>query len=147
LRRTLPTVLALIALVAPSGESPAAASDPDFRVIVHPEVPGTQIPRSVLSSIFLREAARWGDGIAVSPVDQSLKSPVRAAFSNVVLKTPVEGISSLWHKKMIRGITPPPVKSSDEDVVAYVAKNRGAIGYVSVGAALPTTVKSINIVD
>jgi ABC-type phosphate transport system substrate-binding protein len=145
--RTLLTVLALIALVAPTGESPAAAADPDFRVIVHPEVPGTQIPRGVLSSIYLREALRWGDGLPVSPVDQSMKSPVRATFSNVVLETPVEGVSSLWHRKMIKGISPPPVKSSDEDVIAYVAKTRGGIGYVSAEAVLPSTVKPVSIID
>ena len=36
-----------------------------------------------------------------------------------------------------KGVTPPPVKASDADVIAYVASTRGAIGYVSAGAAVP----------
>ncbi len=147
MRRTLYTVLALIALLAPAGRSPAAAADPDFRVIIHPEVKGTRIPRGVLSSIFLKEAPRWGDGLRVAPVDQSMKSEVRASFSQVVLGTPHEGVTSLWHQKMLHGIMPPPVKSSDDDVIAYVAKTKGAIGYVSATAALPTTVKLVDIID
>jgi ABC-type phosphate transport system substrate-binding protein len=147
LRRTPLILLALIALVALAGLSPAAAADQDFRVIVHPEVEGTQIPRGVLSSIFLMEAPRWGNGLRVAPVDQSMKSEVRASFSQVVLETPLEGVSSLWHQKVTRGIMPPPVKSSDDDVIAYVAKTKGAIGYVSASAALPTTVKPVTIID
>jgi ABC-type phosphate transport system substrate-binding protein len=137
----------LLVLVTVAGESPATAADPSFQVIVHPEVEGSQIPRTVLSSIFLKEAARWGDGRPVAPVDQSLRSPVRATFSEYVLNKPVDGIPALWHRKMIQGVTPPIVKSSDEEVIAYVAKTKGSIGYVSLSARLPTTVRAVSIVD
>ncbi len=146
MRRILLAVLALIVLVAPAGESPAAAES-GFRVIVHPSVGGARIPRQVLSSIFLRESARWENRLSVAPVDQSLNSPVRAAFSNDVLETPIEGISALWHRKMRSGVIPPPVKASDQDVIAYVAKTKGAIGYVSFAAALPSTVRPVDIID
>ena len=147
MRWTMLSVLVVAALVVPTGESPAAAPDANFRVIVHPEVQGTQITRTVLSSIFLKEVLRWGDGVLVAPVDQSTQSPVRAAFSNVVLEKPVEGIRSLWFNKLGKGILPPPVKSSDEDVIAYVAETTGAIGYVSAVAVLPASVKPIDVVD
>jgi ABC-type phosphate transport system substrate-binding protein len=140
------SVLVLAALVVPAGKSPAAA-DPSFLVIIHPEVEGTKIPREVLTSIFLKEALRWGDGLVVSPVDQSMQSEVRASFSQVVLGKTLEGIRSLWHQKVLHGVMPPPVKSSDEDVIAYVAKTRGAIGYVSSGTVLPATVKPVRIID
>jgi ABC-type phosphate transport system substrate-binding protein len=139
--------LGLGILAISAGERPAVAAEPDFRVIVHPSVGGTRIPRQVLASVFLREATRWGNRLSAAPVDQSLRSTVRAAFSNVVLETPIEGISALWHRKMRRGVTPPPVKSSDEDVIAYVAKTRGAIGYVSPATALPETVRPVDIID
>jgi ABC-type phosphate transport system substrate-binding protein len=144
--RCLVTVAVLL-LVTVAGESPGAAADPTFRVIVHPEVEGARIPRTVLSSIFLREADRWGNGRAVAPVDQSLRSPVRAAFTEYVLNKPVDGVPAIWHRKMIRGVRPPPVKSSDEDVIAYVAKTKGSIGYVSLSAPLPETVRTVTIVD
>ena len=83
----------------------------------------------------------------VAPVDQSMQSPVRAVFSNVVLEKPVAGIRSLWFNKLGKGILPPPVKSSDEDVIAYVAETTGAIGYVSAVAVLPASVKPIEVVE
>jgi ABC-type phosphate transport system substrate-binding protein len=144
--RCLVTV-AFLLLVTVAGESLCAADDPPFQVIVHPEVEGTQIPRAVLSSIFLKEATRWGNGRTVAPVDQSVRSEVRAAFSEHVLKKPVDGVQAFWHRKMIQGVRPPIVKSSDEEVVDYVAKTEGSIGYVSLSAPLPPTVRAVTIVD
>jgi len=147
LRCLAAAALTFLLLVTLAGESPATAADPSFQVIVHPEVEGTQIPRTVLSSIFLKEAARWGDGRPVAPVDQSLRSPVRATFSEYVLNKPVDGVQALWHRKMIQGVRPPIVKSSDADVIAYVAKTSGSIGYVSLSAPLPATVRVVTVVD
>jgi ABC-type phosphate transport system substrate-binding protein len=141
-------VVSTLAIVALAGEGAADdAAKEAFRVIVHPGVQGTQIPRHILSSIFLKEQSRWGDGRLILPVDQSLKSAVRKAFSDAILKTPVDGISSIWHGKMRSGIAPPPVKSSDEDVIAYVARTQGAIGYVSSDARLPATVKPLVVIE
>jgi len=39
------------------------------------------------------------------------------------------------------------VKVSDEEVLAYVAANAGAIGYVSSTTPLPETVKAIDITN
>ncbi len=143
--RCLVTV-AFLLLPTVAGESSGATDEPPFQVIVHAEVEGTQIPRAVLSSIFLKEATRWGNGRTVAPVDQSLRSKVRAAFSEHVLKKPVDGVQALWHRKMIQGVRPPIVKSSDEEVIGYVAETEGSIGYVSLSAPLPPTVRVLTIV-
>jgi hypothetical protein len=42
---------------------------------------------------------------------------------------------------------PPPVKSSDAEVLAFVAGMPGAIGYVSVGATIPPNVKVLAVTD
>jgi ABC-type phosphate transport system substrate-binding protein len=42
---------------------------------------------------------------------------------------------------------PPPVKTSDEEIVAFVASTPGAIGYVSSGTPLPDTVREIAVVN
>lgn len=39
------------------------------------------------------------------------------------------------------------MKASDEEILAYVARRKGAIGYVSVDARLPEGVKTVAIVD
>ena len=146
--RCLAVALALsLPAAGVAGQSPATAEDPGVVIIVSADVQGTQIPRTVLSSIFLAEASRWGDGRPVTPVDQSLRSPVRAAFTDRVLRMPLDGIQSLWHRKLIDGAKPPAVKVSDDEVIAFVARTEGAIGYVTPEAALPETVKVIGILD
>ena len=146
MRRLVLSLLA--ALILYGFVSPVvAATDASVRIVVHPQVKGTQIPRAVLSSIFLKQAPRWADGSAVLPVDQSVKSPVRSAFSNRLLGMPLMDVQIYWQRRMSAGVTPPPVKDSDEEVIAYVAANAGAIGYVSSTTPLPETVKAIDITN
>jgi len=137
----------VVASFAAAPADPAVSADAPFRVIVHPQVKGNQIPRSALSSIFLKQAAKWGDGSAALPIDQSVQSPVRHAFSNDVLQQGLVAIQVYWQRRMAGGVTPPPVKTSDEDVVAFVAATPGAIGYVSSTTPLPDSVKTIEVTN
>ncbi len=143
-RLIIPAVAAFI--LAASAHSAAAAEAP-VRVIVHPAVKGTQIPRGVLSAIFLKQAKRWGDGSAVVPVDQSIQSPVRNHFSNSLLGQTLMDVQIYWQRRMSAGQLPPPVKTSDDDVIAFVASTPGAIGYISLNANVPETVKTIEVTN
>lgn len=145
MRRALLSVLALAVLAA--GALPVVSADASFRVIVHPQVKGSQIPRSALTSIFLKQAPRWGDGTAVLPVDQSVRSLVRKSFSGDVLQQGIVEVQVYWQRKMSAGVVPPPVKTSDEEIVSFVASTPGAIGYVSAATALPDSVKAIEITN
>ena len=143
--RLLPSVLVAAALAA--GPGPAVSAAAAIRMIVNPQVKGSQIPRAVLKSIFLKQALKWGDGRPVVPVDQSVQSAVRRQFSNDVLKQGIVEIQVYWQRKIAAGQLPPPVKTSDEDVVAFVASTPGAIGYVSPTTTLPDTVREVTVVD
>jgi ABC-type phosphate transport system substrate-binding protein len=145
LRRFHPSVLVLAVLAA--GAAPVVSADAPYRVIVHPQVKGTQIPRAALSSIFLKQAPRWGDGRPVLPVDQSVRSTVRQSFSGQVLQQGIVEVQVYWQRRMAAGVTPPPVKTSDEEIVSFVAATPGAIGYVSTSTPLPDSVREIAVVD
>lgn len=125
----------------------ASIADDSFRIIVNPNVKGNQIPKAALTQIFLKQAVKWGDGAAARPVDQSLRSPVRAAFSNQVIGQMIVGVQTYWIRRMSEGVTPPPVKPTDEDIIAFVASTQGAIGYVSSTTPLPDTVKVISVIE
>jgi len=146
-RRMSNVALAALMILPLLGPVPAASADASFVVIVHPEIQGEELPKVILSAIFLRKAPRWEDGLEVRPVDQSLSSPLRAAFTAAVLDVPFNGIQRFWNDEIKKGVQPPPVKSSDQDVIAYVASTRGAIGYVSATVALPEAVKSMAVID
>jgi len=126
---------------------PVASADARFRVIVNPQVRGNQIPRAALSSIFLKRAVRWGDGSSAQPVDQSMRSDVRRAFTADVLGQGLVEVEVYWHHRMEAGQVPPAVKTSDEDIVSFVAATPGAIGYVSPSAQLPPGVREITVVN
>jgi ABC-type phosphate transport system substrate-binding protein len=140
------TVLGLLALAALAG-APLCSADNSYRVIVNPSVKGSQIPRATLSSIFLKQAPRWGDGSPVQPVDQSMRSQVRQSFAADVLQKPMVEVQMFWSRRMATGVTPPPVKQTDEEIVSYVARTPGSIGYVSADASLPETVRTVTIID
>jgi ABC-type phosphate transport system substrate-binding protein len=144
LRRVLSSFVLIAALAPAAAPSPASTA---YRVIVHHEVKGARIARGTLSSIFLKQVPRWGDGSPIFPIDQSVRSDVRRSFSGDVLNQGVAEVQLYWQRKMSTGVIPPPVKTSDEDVVAFVGSTPGAIGYVSAAAPLPESVKAIELAD
>ena len=140
-------IAGLAAIISLSAAPAALTADLAVRIIVHPQVKGTQIPRATVTAIFLKQAPRWTDGTPVVPVDQSVKSPVRSVFSNRVLGQALMDVQIYWQRKMSVGLTPPPVKTSDEDVIAFVGSTPGAIGYVSAAAAVPDSVRVIEVIN
>lgn len=115
-------------------------------VIAHASLSGGAIQRALLADIFLKEVTRWGDGRRCAPVDQSLVSPVRVAFSKQVLRRSPAAVRRYWQHKMRSGRkTPPPIKTSDTDVIAFVRTTPGAVGYVAADTDLPEGVKKLKI--
>jgi len=138
--------LAILVAVAAVSLVPASVEAADsITLIVHPRVTGARIPRAVVAQIFLRQVQAWGDGSAITPVDRSLTSDTRLAFAHDVLEMSALELRQYWTREVTRGTTPPPVKDSDEQVVAFVAATPGAIGYVAAGTTLPGTVKVLQI--
>ncbi len=79
-------------------------------------------------------------------MDLNPDSPARNKFSDEVLQRSVAAIKSYWQQLVFSGRDlPPPELDTDEDVVKYVLKHSGAIGYVSASAningAQPVTVE------
>jgi ABC-type phosphate transport system substrate-binding protein len=139
---TLATTLVL------GGAVPSPAAD-EFLVIVHPSVAGANVRRPDLAAVFLKKATRWGSGGTAVPVDQSGTSAVRKAFCDAVLGMPVGTAVQYWQKQMFGAnpLRPPAVKASDAEVIAFVEKTEGAVGYVSKTAVLPAGVKAIAVID
>jgi ABC-type phosphate transport system substrate-binding protein len=131
--------------VSSSGPLPAAEKQ-TYKVIVNAANPETTISTERLSSIFLKNVTKWANGSPALPVDQSLTSPARAAFSKVVFDQPVVAIQAYWQQEIAEGREGPPlVKASDREVAAFVAANPGAIGYVSADAILPENTRVLKV--
>jgi ABC-type phosphate transport system substrate-binding protein len=139
-------VINLVGLVLASGLDASASDAPlPFKVIVNPNVVGQALPRQVLAEIYLGTVERWGDGSLIAAVDLSSTSSVRQAFSQQALGMPVEAVRYHWMRKVAAGKRPPISKPSDEAVIAFVAAERGAVGYVSLAARVPETVREVTV--
>ena len=140
MRKLLVAAAALVLLAA----GPAAAED-GFKVVANLEVPAESLSRAQLSDVFLKRSTVFPGGGAAAPVDQAEGSPVFEAFSRDVHGKAGSVVRAFWKKVAATGRdSPPPVRRSDDEVLAFVRSTRGAIGYVS--AATPTSgVKVIRV--
>jgi ABC-type phosphate transport system substrate-binding protein len=126
--------------------SPAPARD--FVIVVHPSVQGSHIRRSVLARIYQKDVVRWGNELRIVPVDQSGQTAVREAFTREVLGQSLGEVQRFWEQRLaVNRQLPPITQASDEDVLVFVASNKGAIGYVCPGIALPPGVKVVTLTD
>lgn len=76
------------------------------------------------------------DGVKLVPIDNT---SAQGEFLGKVIKVDATKYGSIWVKKGFRdGLNPPPLKSSDAEVIAAVKATPGAVGYVT---SRPTAVK------
>jgi len=144
LRWILPLLAAALA-GALGASRPLAASPPTYRLIVNPKNDATGVDRRFVADAFLKKITRWPDGESVHPVDLSAESLARARFSEEVIRRSVPAVKSYWQQLVFSGRdVPPPELDRDEDVIAYVLRFPGGIGYVS-GAADVDRVKVVTI--
>ena len=132
LRIAVVIVLLGLVLAIPRGAVFADPLPPVYVVIVHPGNRETSFERSFLEDAFLKKVTRMPRGEVIRPVDLMPDSPVRRRFSHEVLKRPVSAVRSYWQQVIFAGRdVPPPELETDEEVVRYVLKHPGGIGYVS----------------
>jgi hypothetical protein len=130
-----------------TGDVRAVEPTGGFTLVVNASRPGS-LSRKQVSDFFLKRVSNWPDGTLVAPIDLSVASPTRAAFSKRVIGQPTEGVVRYWQQTMHSGlrVTPPLVKPED-GVLSLVKTMPGGIGYVSEGAALPEGVKTVTMAD
>jgi ABC-type phosphate transport system substrate-binding protein len=140
-RLAIPSILVLVfiaACVAMLGQQRAqAATPPPFVLIVNPENAASVADREFLEDAFLKKVTTWPNGDVIRPADLPADSPVRRAFTRAVLNRSVEAVKGYWQQRIFSGRdVPPPELESDEEVVKFVLKHAGGVGYVSGTAKL-----------
>jgi len=134
------SVAAALLAIAPSAHAQG------FKVIVNSSVSDRTLSRSKLTRIFLKQDATFPGGTPASPVDLAASSPIREAFSKAVLGRGAGPVKTYWQQQVFAGrSSPPPQKSSDAEVVAFVASTPGAIGYVASDVPLSGSVRQLQV--
>jgi hypothetical protein len=94
-------------------------------VIAHPEV---ELNSDDIRNVYLGEK-QWIGGLRLVPVSNSAIEP---RFLAEILQTDAAKFQARWVRKRFReGMTPPPTKGSDAEVIFFVRSTPGAIGYIS----------------
>jgi hypothetical protein len=127
----------ILLAVAVMAGLPALAGAADFKVIANPSVGVVAVSSEDLKSVFLGTKSSIGDGGHVSPVLEK-GGPAHEAFLKECVGKTDAALSNYYRSLVFTGKgSMPKTLSSDADVVEYVAKTRGTVGYV--GAGVSTT--------
>ena len=116
------------------------------RIIANPSVKAETISPSEIRSVFLEERNFLHDGTHVEPV-LSKVGRVHADFLEKFVGLNENDLRTYYRALVFTGRGSMPKElSTDADVVAYVARTQGAIGYVSADSSAEG-VKSLTIED
>lgn len=126
MKKLLNTCLAVMVMFV-AGQASAG-----YKVVVNASNPASSLTRKQAAAIFMKKASKWEHGTPAVAVDQVAAANARETFSKEVLGKSVSAVKSYWQQQIFAGAEVPPVeKSSDDEVIAFVKSNPGAIGYVS----------------
>ena len=130
----------LLALATLSVGAPrAAAQSGRYVVIVNPANPIRRLSQSQLSRIYLGKLQGWDINGRIEPVvvlDQKGGTPLRAQFTQDVLRKSVTEADAYWRQEIYAGRSFPPLEQSEAEALAAVRSSVGGIAYVSANADL-----------
>jgi len=105
------------------------------KVIANSSVSASTISADDLKGVFLEEKSELSDGTHVEPVLEK-GGPAHDAFVKDYLGKTDSALQTYYRSLVFTGKgSMPKAMGTDAEVVAYVAKTKGAIGYVSADAA------------
>jgi len=134
LRSVLLTACCVMALAM---TTTAAYAQDAVKVIVNSSNPIAEMSAADVSNLFLKKIKKFPGGDAASPIDHAKGSAVRAAFAKAIHGRSVSAVDTYWQQQIFGGgESPPPIKNSDDEIVAFVKATPGGVGYVSSGASV-----------
>ena len=114
----------------------------DVAVVVN-SANASDISDSEISRVFLGKLKKFSGGTSAMPVNLGVGTAARDEFESKVLSKSSSQVKAYWSKMMFSGKGKPPEEvDSDAAVIAFVAANPGAIGYVDAGS-VDATVKVV----
>ena len=129
--RTLKIQSRLVAAVVLGAGILAAA---DVKVIANASVTATAVSPEELKQVFLETKSSLSDGSRVEPVLAKGGAAHEEFLKQYVGKTDA-ALSTYYRSLVFTGKgSMPKTLTSDAEIAAYVAKTKGAIGYVSASA-------------
>lgn len=125
-------VFGVIALLCAPG---LPAANPELKIIANSTSAASDISADEFTRIFLLKTATLRNGEHVSPV-VNLSRPAYEVFLKIYVRRTDAALSTYYRSLLFTGkALMPKFVDTDAETIQYVAKTRGAIGYVSPGAS------------
>lgn len=124
--------------------SPAMSMAEDVVIISNESVPTSTLDNDDIKKLFLGKKTTWEDGTKIVFLVQE-KTEASEAFLEIYVKKSSSQYNNYWKKQVFTGKGKAPQSfSSDQELVDFVSKTPGAIGYVLDGTKLEN-VKTIDV--
>jgi ABC-type phosphate transport system substrate-binding protein len=128
--------------------APARPPKVEVAIIINAGNPVTKMGADFVKNYWLRRfVKRWKEtNKGILPVDYKGKSPEQDLFYKAVLGLPPNAVETyLTARQYQSGENPPEKLANDADVISYVGREIGAIGYVN-PASIYENDKNIKII-
>lgn len=113
----------------------------EVMVIANPSVPAESLDPEAIKNIFLGKTAKWDNNDMVTIV-VSENVEVHKKFLDKYIQRTDNQFTNVWRQNLFTGKGKQPVKAASlEELVDYVSKTPGAIGYISTDVTLPANIK------
>lgn len=124
---------------------PAISLAADIIVVANKNVPESQLTKEEVKAIFLGEKTKWSNDSKVSFVVLKTPEAQEKFMKDFVGKTPSQ-FNNFWKQQVFTGKGKIPESFDNvKDLVDFVAKTDGAVGYLSNDDAPAENMKKIDI--
>jgi ABC-type phosphate transport system substrate-binding protein len=109
---------------------PVLAKEP-LVVVVNKDNPVEQLSRSELIDLFMGKYVAFPNDIKAIPVELNSDHQIKIEFYQNLVGMPLSRVNAYWSRLRFTGRKRAAVfKSNENDLIAFIAANKQAIGYV-----------------
>ncbi len=129
-------IVSALALLAMFFAAPALArAEEAVAVIVNRDNPARSLSDSDIRRIYTNTVLDWPNGAPITIYDLATSNPLRQSFSEQILGKDPDKVAEEWaHLKITnQAKNPPQAIKSEVLIIRRVSREKGAIGYVSLG--------------
>lgn len=136
-KRRFSGILMLLGIIFNLLALKVSAADEPVAVIVNKGNPVSNLSETYIRRIYTNTVLSWPDGMPIIIYDLGIQDRLRSLFSEKILGMPADKVAEEWaHLKITnQAKNPPNTMKSEVLILRRVATEKGAIGYVSYGAA------------
>jgi ABC-type phosphate transport system substrate-binding protein len=126
--------LLIVASICPGFGPGVAVANDDLVIIANPNLSGGAIEQRELQRIYLGKKTLWEDNTSIVPV--MLKSgSLHDEFIEGYIDRSVQRFVTYWRQMVFTGKGMPPKSfASESDLIDFVARTPGSVGFVSSSA-------------